>query len=438
MKLVNFKSKKRWKIINVFSFVFLLFFFCFQCGFEQIYAEEREVKHKNIKESQLYAESAVLMDAESGRVLYGKNMDKIMPMASTTKILTCIIALENCELDEIVTVSKYASKMPDVQLHIKEGEKYFLRDLLHSLMLESHNDVAVAIAEHVSGTVEEFANLMNKKAKEIGCQNSCFITANGLDATATKNDAYGKETEVFHSTTARDLACIMSYCILKSEKSDLFLEITAKNTHEFCDFSGKRKFSCRNHNALLIRMKDAISGKTGFTGKAGYCYVGAVKNNDRYYVVSLLACGWPYNKHYKWKDCDVLFRYGKEYYKKTEADLSETDISIPLKIQVTNGQFPLNVKAEEQSINLKIKEGEKIPSALLKEDENWNIETQIPEVLEAPVLDGKTVGTISFSINHDYEQIIHLVADGTVAKNNYKFNLKEIFMRVINSVYIKK
>ena len=134
---------------------------------------------------ELYAQSAVLMDADSGRILYGKNMEETRPMASTTKIMTCILALERADLEDTVEVSAYAASMPDVQLNIRQGEQYRLGDLLYSLMLESHNDSAVAIAEHVGGTVEGFADLMNEKAASLGCENTWFITPNGLDASET-------------------------------------------------------------------------------------------------------------------------------------------------------------------------------------------------------------------------------------------------------------
>ena len=132
----------------------------------------------------LYSKSAVLMDASSGRVLYEKNGEEQLPMASTTKIMTLILTLERADLEDIVEVSAYAASMPEVKLHIRQGEQYRLKDLLYSLMLESHNDSAVAIAEYVGGSVGEFAAMMNHKAEEIGCNNTCFITPNGLDATA--------------------------------------------------------------------------------------------------------------------------------------------------------------------------------------------------------------------------------------------------------------
>ena len=120
----------------------------------------------------LYAASAVLMDGDSGRILFEKNGNEFMANASTTKILTCILALENGNLTDVVTVSAYAQTMPDVQLNLREGERYRLEDLLLSLMLESHNDSAVAIAEHIGGSCEEFSRMRKKKAEEIGCKNT--------------------------------------------------------------------------------------------------------------------------------------------------------------------------------------------------------------------------------------------------------------------------
>ena len=158
----------------------------------------------NEKPEELYAQSAVLMDADTGRVLFEKNGSEVKAMASTTKIMTCMLALEEMQGNEIVTFSKNASSQPKVHLGANAGEQFYLQDLLYSLMLESHNDVAVAIAETISGSVEAFANRMNEKAKEIGCEDTYFITPNGLDA---------QDENGMHSTSAVDLARIMSYCI---------------------------------------------------------------------------------------------------------------------------------------------------------------------------------------------------------------------------------
>ncbi len=211
--------------------------------------------------AQLYAQSAVLMDADSGRILFGKEEDKRRPMASTTKIMTCILALEHMEEGQTVEASTYAARQPQVHLGVRKGEQYYIRDILYSLMLESHNDSAVIVAEGIAGTVEKFAVMMNEKAEEIGCRDTHFVTPNGLD---------GKDEGGVHSTTAADLARIMKYCIMESPKKEEFLEITRTGSWQFSNLDGNRSFSCNNHNAFLGMMEGALSGKTGFTADAGY------------------------------------------------------------------------------------------------------------------------------------------------------------------------
>ena len=170
-----------------------------------------------LSESELYARSACLMDADSGRVLYSKNSEQKLPMASTTKIMTCILALEDGRMDDLVTVSAYAASQPKVHMGAKTGEQFYLQDLLYALMLNSDNDAAVMIAEQVGGSVEGFAEKMNLKARELGCDDTYFITPNGLDA-ENKNG--------IHSTTAKDLAYFQSgriaFPVCCYDPSDLF------------------------------------------------------------------------------------------------------------------------------------------------------------------------------------------------------------------------
>ena len=162
--------------------------------------------------TELHALSAVLMDGDSGRVLYEKEGETPLANASTTKVLTCIVALESSPGDDYVQVSQKAASQPEVKLGLQKGEQYYLEDLLYSLLLQSHNDSAVAIAEHIGGSVKKFSDMMNSKAREIGCTDTHFITPNGLDA----EDSGGT-----HHTTASDLALIMRYAI----KNKIFLQI---------------------------------------------------------------------------------------------------------------------------------------------------------------------------------------------------------------------
>ena len=416
--MIRIKKCMKKSIVKIVCFA--MFFFC--CFIDR----NMKVCAEGIGE--LYAQAAVLMDAETGRVLYGKNEMAVLPMASTTKIMTCILALENGDMNDEVKVSSYAATMPDVQLNIKEGETYRLEDLLYSIMLESHNDSAVAIAEHIGGSVEGFAILMNQKAKQIGANDTCFITPNGLDATGKLADEFGNEKTVFHSTTAKDLAKIMRYCLKESSKRDEFKEITQKDAHSFTDCEQKRDFLCNNHNSLLWKRTDAISGKTGFTNKAGYCYVGAIENEGRTYIVALLACGWPYNKNYKWKDCERLFTYGLEHYELVAANDGEMDFEIPKEITVENGCFSIWSKDEQGSVPIVVKESNKeSPKALLKDGEEWEISYTVVDKVDAPVSQGKKVGEVNYMLDGTIYESRDIVTTQFIERINLKWCIEQIW-----------
>lgn len=346
-------------------------------------SQEEEVQLK------LNAQSAVLIDAETGRVLYGKNEKAVRPMASTTKIMTCILVLENGNPEDEIVVSSYAAGQPKVHLGAPAGRRFRVGDLLYSLMLESHNDSAVMLAEYVAGDVKTFANMMNQKAGELGCEDTWFITPNGLDA---KETAEGGEEKI-HSTTARDLAVIMSYCAWKSPKSKEFLEITGTQNYYFTDLDGKGSYSCVNHNAFLNMMDGVLSGKTGFTGRAGYSYVAAMEEGGRRYVVALLGCGWPPHKTYKWTDARTLYRYGLEEYHKEELKRPGRLEGIPVK-----GGIPEDGSIDGQAVlELTAGQGER-GEALVKEGEQVEVTAALPEYVAAPVERGQTVGKLIYSL----------------------------------------
>lgn len=364
-----------------------------------------------ITASQLYAQSAVLMDADSGRILFAKYGQEERAMASTTKIMTCILALENGDLSEEITVSAEAASQPAVRLGMREGQRFRLNDLLYSLMLESHNDSAVAVAECVGGTVEGFAAMMNRKAMELGCSDTYFITPNGLDA----EDETGK-----HHTTAADLARIMKYCIMDSEKKDAFLEITRTESYQFSDCDGSGSYSCSNHNSFLHMMEGALSGKTGFTADAGYCYVGALRRDDRTFIVALLACGWPNNKGYKWSDTRKLMDYALENYQYREFGTEEETVSVVVE-NGTAGGFPgadgvqIGASAETEPFRVLLKSGEEI-----------DVEYDVPESVEAPVEKGQTLGTVVYSLNGGTFREYPLTADASVRKRDFSVCLSYI------------
>ena len=338
----------------------------------------------------LYALSAVLMDAGSGRILYEKEGETPRPNASTTKVLTCILALENSDGDDYVQVSANAASQPQVKLGLQKGEQYYLEDLLYSLLLQSHNDSAVAIAEHIGGSVEGFSDMMNAKAREIGCMDTHFITPNGLDA---------EDSDGTHHTTASDLALIMRYAI----KNKVFLKIAQTKEYSFSDLSQKQTFSVHNTNALFSMTDGVLAGKTGFTGDAGYCYVCAVQKDDRTFIIALLAAGWPGHKTYKWHDTLKLLNYGKNnfYYRSfwQAPDLSY----IPVKDGIPERDSHTNDFLPDGSIyiggQVKATEEEKQQKILLNNDDRLQYQVRLKDELQAPVRKGEQIGRVVYMLN---------------------------------------
>lgn len=364
------------------------------CLQENLVLEEKKGTAGNV--DGLYARYALLMDADNRRVLFEKDGYKEAPMASTTKIMTLLVTLEQANLEDIVTISDYAASMPDVQLNIRAGEQYRLCDLLYSLMLESHNDTAVAIAEHVGGSVEGFAALMNEKAKELGANHTHFVTPNGLD-------------EEEHYTTAYDLALIASYAI----ENETFLQIIQTPSYSFHEQTTGRSFTVNNKDRFLTSYEGAIGIKTGFTGNAGYCFVGAVNREGKKLVSVVLACGWPPHKNYKWQDTTKLMEYGMDNYEKKEVLIPNTTFQQLLVSDSIEGEpvTPYN----RDSISL-----------LLRSDEKITFDVELPERLQAPVKAGETIGKITVKIDNQPYKIVPLYARESRGKITYSYVLRKI------------
>ncbi len=232
------------------------------------------------------AEAAVLMEAVSGDVIFEKNSDKRLPMASTTKIMTALVAIEKQSgLDYDVKVASDAAGVEGSSIYLKAGETITMESLLYALLLESANDAAAAIAYEISGGIEPFAELMNETAERIGLQNTHFMNPHGLD-------------DEQHYTTAHDLAKLTSYA-LKNEK---FREIvsTYKKTIPLGDGDGTRLLL--NHNKMLRIYDNAIGVKTGFTKKSGRCLVSAAERDGVTMVAVTLKAPDDWNDHEKMLD----------------------------------------------------------------------------------------------------------------------------------------
>ncbi len=343
-----------------------------------------------LEEGDLIAKSALLMDKQTGRVLWEKNSELKMAMASTTKIMTCIVALENASLDQEVVVSRRAEIAPKVKLYIREGETYRLGDLLYALMLESSNDVAVAVAEGVSGSVEAFCDLMTQKSGDIGALNTSYKTPNGLDSEG-------------HYTTAYDLALITKYA-LDNEK---FVKIINTPAYSFLNTKKNRSFAVNNKNSFLHLYEGANGVKTGYTGDAGYCFVGSVKQGDMDLIAVVLASGWPPNKTFKWRDTIALMDYGFDNFEYQELSMDKKIVAHldGLKYGVTD--------AVEGRLSYDLK-------LILKKDEKVHVIYHIYSFTEAPIFKEDVIGQANVYIN-DVLYAVYDIKATTVQRIDYKY-----------------
>lgn len=233
-----------------------------------------------------------------------------------------------------------------------------------------------------------------------------FITPNGLDA---------KDKHGIHGTTAADLARILRYCIKESPEKDTFLTITRTSVYSFTNLAGTRSFTCNNHNAFLNMMDGALTGKTGFTGTAGYCYVGALERDGKLFIVALLGCGWPGNKTYKWADTKKLMNYGLDHYQEhTIKDdiLQKTDIPIQY-----DPNYRRQQDAEKATIAWDCSFSETL---LLREDEQITVRYILPEKLGLPLQTGMQIGSVVLSINGKVYAIYPVFITETISEMTWK------------------
>ncbi|MGK0466052.1 serine hydrolase [Clostridium sp.] len=313
------------------------------------------------------ADSVVLMDATTGTILYEKNKDTAYPPASTTKIMTILLVLEKTNLDDIVTVSKNASLADGSKIYIREGEKLPVKELLYGLTLASANDCAVALAEHISGSVEEFAKLMNERAKSLGAKNTNFVNPNGL-------------YDVNHKTSAYDLALIMQ----ELTKYEIYKEIATTPSYIMaptnkCD----QKRPLWNGNRLVQPgdphyYEDCIGGKTGYTIQSKHSYIAVASRNGQKLIVSLVHD----SVKTFFKDSKALLDYGfdnfelSEYFEKGDVVSHETlkdGTVLPLLaskdlyvVKDKNSTIPEVIEVEEPNLDvLSISKGDLVSNATI-------------------------------------------------------------------------
>lgn len=354
-----------------------------------------ETVSKNIENLKLNSRIGLIFDRNSKRILYEKNGLKQVPMASTTKIMTAIVVLENSELNDVVTISKKAAGTGGSRLGLRTNDKITVHDLLYGLMLKSGNDAAVALAEHVGGGIEEFADMMNKKAKELGLINSHFITPHGLD----------KEK---HYTTAYELACMADYAL----KIPKFKEIVSSKNYNIT--INARSNLIGNTNELLGNLNGVYGVKTGFTNEAGRCLVTACKREDLDIITVVLGAD---TKKYRTSDSIKLIEYA---YKNYEV----IDIEKKIKEQFENwkrlncNRIYIN-KAKQEKIDLDIESLGYSKIAIKKTDiDNIKMEINSLYYLEAPVEKGKIIGNAKIQINGETIANLNIKNKQVIEKKN--------------------
>ncbi|MDD5667630.1 MAG: D-alanyl-D-alanine carboxypeptidase [Actinomycetota bacterium] len=250
--------------------------------------EELVMARDEVSMPAVSAAAAILVDAATGDVLYEVNADTSLPMASTTKVMTALVTMENSSMDENVTVSEYASSIGESSAWLDAGEVLTVEQLLYALMLQSGNDASVALAEHVAGSENAFVEMMNARARELGLGNTCFANPHGLD-------------EQGHYTSARDLAEIASMAMAM----DVFREIVAAQTYEIPWPGHPYPRVMENHNKLLKLYPAATGIKTGYTANAGKCLVASSRKDGRELITVILDGGESY-----WDQTISLMEYG--------------------------------------------------------------------------------------------------------------------------------
>lgn len=352
---------------------------------------------------QVSAPTAILIDSESGRVLYEKNADVKMYPASTTKVMTGLLASEFKNLDEQITASPNVVKIErgSSQIYLNPGEILTMRQLLYALMLPSANDAAIAIAEAIGGSIDNFATLMNERAQSLGAVNTHFANPNGLH-------------DDNHYTTARDLSIIAR----EGMSNPIFREVvgTYKYVIPATNKQVERNY-LTNGNKLISKVNNkykyeyAIGIKTGYTTKSQHCLVGGAKKDNLELISVILGD----TKDSIYPDSIALFEYGFANFKKLE--ILKKDMIVTT-VDIKNGDRKLNLlAAEDYLITGKIEELEEIQKTktiTLKED------------ITAPVKKGDIIGSVTYIIDNKKQKSIELVAEEDVVSTRIVDKLAEV------------
>ena len=355
MQKNNVKNAKFFNFSVIFFVIFAFISIFLMQKAEIVFANENIFEEKISFNSS--AKSAILIDANSKRILFEKNSEEKLAMASTTKIVTAITVIENCDnLDKIVCVDKRAVGTFGTSIYLKPNEELSVRELLYGLMLRSGNDASVALAYAVAGSVEQFCDMMNETAKKVGATNSHFVNPHGLD-------------EEGHFTTAHDLSIITAYALQNKD----FAEIVKTKSIKICEGKENARVLV-NKNKLLSRLDGCIGVKTGFTDNAGRCLVSACERDGLKLACVVFNCGPMF------EESESLFELAYEKFKNVEI---LPPYHFVKQATVDGGKV--------ESVGLCTKNGF---SVVLSNEEflNINVVFNAPDVLTAPVKKDEIVG----------------------------------------------
>lgn len=364
------------KFTTVFTAFLLVLVFCFQNLVTADMGIPTAAEDSLCPE--ISAKSYVIADARTGEIISSREENTRMPIASTTKVMTCIVALENAKLSDKVTVTAESCGTEGSSMYLFEGEKLTVKDLLYGLMLESANDAAVCLAVHISGSVEDFSKLMNDKAKSIGLTNSHFNNPHGLE-------------DPKHYSTALDMSRI--WC--EAMKNEDFRRIVSTESYRM-DLGGKEGYRYfTNHNKLLKTYDSCIGGKTGFTKTAGRCLIsGASKNGAELVMVTL-------NAPNDWQDHREMMDFALSLYTTVEV---ATPGSVSHTLAVVGGR--------EKSVPLKNRDS---LSLSIRDITKLEIKLEAPRFIYAPVTDTeKPVARMVYTIDGNEVATLSLYPEKTV------------------------
>ena len=361
-------------------------------------------------EPKINSRSAVVIDRKSKNIIYGKNENVKKAMASTTKIMTAMVVIQNTNLNNIVEISKKAAGTGGSRLGLKAGDKITVKDLLYGLLLRSGNDCAVALAEYVAGSVPEFSNLMNQNAQMLGLNNTHFVTPHGLD-------------EEEHYTTAYELAILADYAL----NNKVFAQIV--NTKSYTININKSSKTLNNTNELLGNLNGVYGVKTGFTNGAGRCLVTSIKRGNLDVICVVLGAD---TKKDRTRDSAKLIEYTFNKYE--EIDIKEKIKESFEKWNEINGNRINIEKGESSKLELTLNDKDKIFTYPIEKgtEDNINIEINANLNLKAPVLENTNIGKIKVYYNAKELLEIDILNINKINKKRIKNYMSDIFKNYDN------